>query len=44
MYEMSHDSTRKKTRAKGADLMANFRIDMPGKGKSDLITYREVAN
>jgi hypothetical protein len=42
-YELSFDSTKKKIKAKGSDLMKSFEITIPERHKSDLIHYRETA-
>jgi alpha-galactosidase len=41
-YELTYDSTGGTERARGADLMAGLRIDLPTKRSSDLIVYRRA--
>ncbi|OHB79000.1 MAG: hypothetical protein A2V98_00240 [Planctomycetes bacterium RBG_16_64_12] len=41
-YEFEYQSTGQVTRAKGADLMAALRLELPEKHTSDLIAYRKI--
>jgi len=42
-YELAYDSTGKRARLRGIDLTGRFRLTLPEKHSSDLITYRKLA-